>query len=220
MQIKKADFEVKSAFLRRERDSNPRYLSVRRFSRPVQSTTLPPLQIFLLSKEVVFPFWRCKGMTNMWTMQVFWRKNAIIFCIAVNPAVQRTLYLFFKGRIRGYFGGRAAQLAVGAVSGFMGAMFGTPGPPVVLYGMCVFKNKLEYMTTMQAFWVIFNIIYIVYRSGCGYYIEQTPVCWACGLSGAFVGTLLGAKCYSLLDAKSFRLVVYMVMAASGVVAFF
>ena len=30
--------------LRRERDSNPRYLSVRRFSRPVHSTTLPSLQ--------------------------------------------------------------------------------------------------------------------------------------------------------------------------------
>ena len=48
---------MKSAFLRRERDSNPRYLSVRRFSRPVQSTTLPPLlRFFMLSKEVVFPF--------------------------------------------------------------------------------------------------------------------------------------------------------------------
>ena len=32
-------------FLRRERDSNPRYLSVRRFSRPVHSTTLPSLQM-------------------------------------------------------------------------------------------------------------------------------------------------------------------------------
>lgn len=141
-------------------------------------------------------------------------------CLGLALVVMASYFLFFEGRIRGYFGGRAAQLAVGAVSGFMGAMFGTPGPPVVLYGMCVFKNKLEYMATMQAFWVIFNIIYIVYRSGCGYYTEQTPVCWACGLSGAFVGTLLGAKCYSLLDAKRFRLVVYMVMAASGVVAFF
>ena len=51
MQIKKADFEVKSAFLRRGRDSNPRYLSVRRFSRPVQSTTLPPLQRCFCVKE-------------------------------------------------------------------------------------------------------------------------------------------------------------------------
>ena len=40
-------------FLRRERDSNPRYLSVRRFSRPVQSTTLPPLQRLFLNENVV-----------------------------------------------------------------------------------------------------------------------------------------------------------------------
>ncbi len=32
------------AILRRERDSNPRYLAVRRFSRPLQSITLPSLQ--------------------------------------------------------------------------------------------------------------------------------------------------------------------------------
>ena len=31
-------------FWRRERDSNPRYLAVQRFSRPPQSTTLPSLQ--------------------------------------------------------------------------------------------------------------------------------------------------------------------------------
>ena len=34
---------VKTDTMRRERDSNPRYLSVRRFSRPVHSTTLPSL---------------------------------------------------------------------------------------------------------------------------------------------------------------------------------
>ena len=47
---------------RRERDSNPRYLSVRRFSRPMQSTTLPSLLCMrrsLLSKasaKLVFFF--------------------------------------------------------------------------------------------------------------------------------------------------------------------
>ena len=35
------DFKL---FWRRERDSNPRYLAVQRFSRPPQSTTLPSLQ--------------------------------------------------------------------------------------------------------------------------------------------------------------------------------
>ena len=38
------DYHLKSVFLRRGRDSNPRNLSVQRFSRPPQSTTLPPLQ--------------------------------------------------------------------------------------------------------------------------------------------------------------------------------
>ena len=38
-------------FLRRKRDSNPRYLSVRWFSRPVHSTTLP----FLRWKACCFP---------------------------------------------------------------------------------------------------------------------------------------------------------------------
>ena len=35
--------KIYRTLLRRERDSNPRYLSVRRFSRPVHSTTLPSL---------------------------------------------------------------------------------------------------------------------------------------------------------------------------------
>ena len=37
------NLSIYRTLLRRERDSNPRYLSVRRFSRPVHSTTLPSL---------------------------------------------------------------------------------------------------------------------------------------------------------------------------------
>ena len=48
----KLDFLFYLIFLRRDRDSNPGYLSVQRFSRPPQSTTLPPLQNFY--QEVLF----------------------------------------------------------------------------------------------------------------------------------------------------------------------
>ena len=48
-------------FLRRERDSNPRYLAVQRFSRPPQSTTLPSLQNFF-ERSASFQK-RCKGTT-------------------------------------------------------------------------------------------------------------------------------------------------------------
>ncbi len=46
-------------FWRRERDSNPRYLSVQRFSRPPQSTTLPSLQA------------RCKNIRFFQTSKLF-----------------------------------------------------------------------------------------------------------------------------------------------------
>ena len=46
-------------YQRRERDSNPRYLSVRRFSRPLQSITLPSLQDLL--SGIVVSRLRCKG---------------------------------------------------------------------------------------------------------------------------------------------------------------
>ena len=48
-------------FQRRERDSNPRYLSVQRFSRPPHSTTLPSLQNFF-ERSALFQK-RCKDTT-------------------------------------------------------------------------------------------------------------------------------------------------------------
>ena len=44
-QKKTGRFSSSGSFQRRGRDSNPRILSDQRFSRPPQSTTLPPLQI-------------------------------------------------------------------------------------------------------------------------------------------------------------------------------
>ena len=49
--------------LRRERDSNPRYLAVRRFSRPVHSTTLPSLhanygRLFLFASAKIHNVWQ------------------------------------------------------------------------------------------------------------------------------------------------------------------
>ena len=67
--------------LRRERDSNPRYLSVRRFSRPVQSTTLPSLltcyashgrHIAVLNiRTMPYCFCGCKGRAFCWFLQIF-----------------------------------------------------------------------------------------------------------------------------------------------------
>ena len=60
-----ADFQ---RLLRRDRDSNPGYLAVQRFSRPPQSTTLPPLQ----TPFGRLPFRkRCKGTVFFETCKLF-----------------------------------------------------------------------------------------------------------------------------------------------------
>ena len=64
------------SFQRRDRDSNPGYLAVQRFSRPPQSTTLPPLQnsfrsaLFLKSDAKVGIFFESAN---------FYRKNHSFF---------------------------------------------------------------------------------------------------------------------------------------------
>ena len=67
-------------FLRRGRDSNPRYLSVRRFSRPVQSTTLPPLQkCIFCCRNVVSLFNECKGIAYFGIVQENCEKYFFVF---------------------------------------------------------------------------------------------------------------------------------------------
>ena len=81
-------------FLRRGRDSNPRYLSVRRFSRPVQSTTLPPLQRFFVSRNVVFPFLTLQKYIKIRTHASVWAKKlkniSLIYQIFIPPTSEQT----------------------------------------------------------------------------------------------------------------------------------
>ena len=72
-----------SCFLRRGRDSNPRYLSVRRFSRPVQSTTLPPLQKCIFRcRNVVSLFNECKGIAYFGIVQENCEKYFFVFFLS------------------------------------------------------------------------------------------------------------------------------------------
>lgn len=129
-------------------------------------------------------------------------------------------FLFFEKRMHLSFSSRWSRGAVGAVSGVMGSMFGMPGPPVVLYGVSEIEEKREYMATMQAFWLVFNIVYLFFRSGSGYYTSDTPLFWGAGVAGVIPGVYLGALCFNALSRDGFKKVVYTVMLASGMVALF
>ena len=88
--------------LRRERDSNPRYLAVHRFSRPAHSTTLTSLQDFFRSTNewVIFEL-RCKGSNFFWTVQVFCE----VFLRKVWKKCFLLLFFSWKGVVRVLFRG-------------------------------------------------------------------------------------------------------------------
>ena len=77
--------------MRRDRDSNPGYLAVQRFSRPPQSTTLPPLQDFffqkyfllkalqrydfILNKQIVYQFFCYKIFKSYFCIRIINERN-------------------------------------------------------------------------------------------------------------------------------------------------
>ena len=74
--------------MRRDRDSNPGYLSVQRFSRPPQSTTLPPLQNF--SSEVLFSKSAAKVLIFFKYTSSIYRFLFIIYLFAYNMLIKQS----------------------------------------------------------------------------------------------------------------------------------
>lgn len=185
--------------------------------------------LFILLRNFRYVQW-CK----MWVVlsaNAFVSFFVIQFMLSMNNALLRyflgvvlivvSLYfIFFDGRIKMLFVSWWSRVLVGGVSGVMGAMFGMPGPPVVLYGINVLRGKKEYLSTMQAFWLLFNLVYLCFRSGGGYYTSYTLSYFCMGAAGVLFGLFGGARCFAMLNGKAFKMVVYLLMFASGVVAFF
>lgn len=55
----------------------------------------------------------------------------------------------------------------------MGGMFAMPSPPLVLYCISTIEDKRVYVTTLQAFSVVINLCYTLFRFKAGFYSEDT-----------------------------------------------
>ena len=118
------------------------------------------------------------------------------------------------------FCSKPAQMIIGVISGVMGGMFAMPGPPVVLYSIRVIEEKRQYIATLQAFSVVFNVFYTFFRARVGCFSDNTLLYWSIGLFGLFIGTLLGARCFEYISRETLKRIVYLMMMVSGVAAIF
>lgn len=139
-------------------------------------------------------------------------------CLGVVLILIALYFLWGKNKSNKLFLSRWAQGIIGAISGIMGGMFAMPGPPVVLYCISSIDNKREYVVTLQAFSVIFNIFYTLFRAKVGFYSESTLLWWGAGLIGLMIGTSLGSRCSERISNQRLKQIVYIMMILSGIVA--
>jgi uncharacterized membrane protein YfcA len=139
-------------------------------------------------------------------------------CLGVVLILISLYFLFGEGRMGRIFKSKPAQVTIGSVSGVMGGMFAMPGPPLVLYCISTLEDKREYVTTLQAFSVVFNLFYTTFRLKVGFYSDDTWLWWVIGLVGTMIGSSLGSRCFELISNSTLKLIVYVMMIISGIVA--
>ncbi len=139
-------------------------------------------------------------------------------CLGAMLVAIALYFLFWEKRIALLMQTKGAQATIGTISGVMGGMFAMPGPAVVLYCIGAIKDKMQYMATMQALSVVFNIFYTLFRAREGFFTHNTLTLWAVGLGGVVVGSLLGAWCFRKISREALRRVVCVLMIISGAIA--
>ena len=163
--------------------------------------------------NVLFSFLATEYMRSM-------SNDALKQCLGAVLILIALYFLFGEGRMGKVFKSKPAQVMIGSISGVMGGMFAMPGPPIVLYCISTLENKCEYVTTLQAFSVILNIFYALFRTKAGFYSDDIGLWWVIGIGGAIIGSAMGSRCFELISNRTLKLIVYGMMIVSGVVAIF
>lgn len=141
-------------------------------------------------------------------------------CLGMVLILIALYFLIGEGKKDNIFKSKPAQVTIGSISGVMGGMFAMPGPPVVLYCISTLNDKREYVATLQAFSVVFNVGYTLFRAKVGFYSDDTLLWWMVGLIGGFIGTSIGSRCFEIISNHTLKRIVYVLMIISGVVAIF
>ena len=161
--------------------------------------------------NVLFSFLATEYMRSM-------SNNSLKQCLGVMLILIALYFLFFQAKMGRIFKSKPAQVVIGSVSGIMGGMFAMPGPPIVLYCISSLEDKREYVTTLQAFSVILNVFYTLFRTHAGFYSSDIGFWWLVGLSGAIIGSSVGSHCFELISNRTLKYIVYIMMIVSGLVA--
>lgn len=124
-------------------------------------------------------------------------------------------FLFFHERIRMKATIRNGILT-GALSGALNALFGTGGPPAVLYLTQATTSNIAYFSGIQFYFAVNNVYSTGMRLLNGIINWEILFMAGIGLMGAVVGNMVGKRLFHKLNAKRLKQLIYIGMIISGI----
>ena len=107
-------------------------------------------------------------------------------------------------------------LPAGFLGGTLGAAYNIPGPPVVVYGAMRGWPRDPYRATLQTFFLGNGLIVVSGHIMLGHYDRQALLLLLAALPAIALGNLAGIKAERYVDARRFRLLVLLLILATGV----
>lgn len=109
---------------------------------------------------------------------------------------------------------------IGTLSGVLGGLFSTSGPPAVLYLTNALKENKTYFATIQFYFCVTNIFSLIMRLINGLLTIEMTFYFLIGFVGCIIGDFLGKLVFDKLNAKKLRLIIYIGMILSGIIMLF
>lgn len=106
---------------------------------------------------------------------------------------------------------------VGFVAGCLGGAFNTSGPPVAVYGSLKGWPKDEFRSTLQAFFLINSVLVIAGHFTAGHYTREIGLAYLVTVPALALGNIAGARIDHRIDVARFRMIVTVMILASGIV---
>ncbi len=142
--------------------------------------------------------------------------NAFAIKILGSALVLLSAYFFFFSKKIKIPDNQIFASIAGAASGLMSGFFSIPGPPIVLYYSAATKQKEEYLSTLQMFFLvntIFKIIFFVLS----YKIKMDILCTIpFVVVSAGIGVLFGNVVFKKTSLGILKKIIYLVMTISGI----
>ena len=104
---------------------------------------------------------------------------------------------------------------MGAVAGALGAAFSTNGPPVVMYGMLRNLGPAAFRGTLNAFFTANNIAIIGGLTTSGILTIATVKLVVLCIPTMILGSIVGQYVHKRISVKVFRIMVFLLLIASG-----